>query len=278
MAGRRIYSQLFDRYWASVPTDVTRMNCRIYYHLLYLYSAAVRADDFQIPPHRQAVSVGSNSMTDTLIIQKATEELSAKTFGVTEQFLNIHQIVYENGKPKVARVDRESKDGTAIVYFPVKDEKFYLAVYVDTEPEISVRHVNTESYSSVYFTAISEDYSFSELSNMTKLNVTDGHNKGDKRAGNVLWKSSQVIFKPNPEADEFEDKLKKLLDFLEQDKDGVSFLVDKANGYIQVTSSFHNGNTKLGGHTLYKDIVKRMSNLNLAIDFDLYADGNFYKD
>jgi hypothetical protein len=217
-------------------------------------------------------------MADNIIIQKAIEELSAKACGVTGQFLKIHEVVYENGKPKVARVDTEKEDGTAIVYFEVKDEKFYLAVYVDTIPEVSVRHVNTESYSSVYFTAISEDYSFSELCSLTKLKVTDGHNKGDKRAGNILWKSSQAIFKPNPEADEFEDKLKKLLDFLEQDKDGVSLLVDKANGYIQVTSSFHNGNTKLGGHTLYKDIVKRMSNLNLAIDFDLYADGNFYAD
>ncbi len=216
-------------------------------------------------------------MTDTLIIQKAIEEIEAKTFGVTKQFLKIHEVIYENDQPKVARVDRENEDGTAIVYFPIIDEKFYLAVYVDTEPEVLVRHVNTESYSSVCFTAISEHYSFSQLCNLTKLKVTDGHNKGDKRGGTV-WKSSQVIFQPNPEADEFEDKLKKLLDFLEQDKDGVSLLVDKANGYIQVISSFHNGNTKLGGHTLYKDIMKRMSNLNLTVDFDLHADGNFYTD
>jgi hypothetical protein len=222
--------------------------------------------------------VGGNSMTDTLIIQKATEELSAKAFGVTEQFLKIHEVVYENDKPLIARVDTEKEDGTAIVYFPIKDEKFYLAVYVDTKPEVLVRHVNKESYSSVYFKAVSEVYSFDELSKMTELKSTGGRNKGDKRGGNVLWKRSSIFFEPNPEADEFEDKLKKLLDFLEQDKDGVATLVDKANAHIQVASSFHNGNTMLGGHFLDKEILKRISNLNLAIDFDLYADGNFYKD
>lgn len=216
--------------------------------------------------------------SDTLIIEKATEELETKSCGVTEQFLKIHQVVYENGKPKVERVDRESEDGTAIVYFHVKDEKFYLAIYVDTEPEVSVRHVNTEAYHSVYFKAVSEAYSFGELSKMTKLKSTGGRNKGDKRGGNIVWKRSSLFFEPNAEADEFEDKIKKLLDFLEQDKDGISTLVDNANGHIQVASSFHNGNTMLGGHHLDKDIIKRMANLNLAIDFDLYADGNFYDD
>ena len=217
-------------------------------------------------------------MADSLIIQKATEELETKTFSMTEQFLKIHQVVYENDKPKVARIDRENEDGTAIVYFPIKGEKFYLAVYVDTEPDVSVRHVNTQAYNFVCFKAVSEVYSFDELSKMTKLESTGGHNKGDKRGRNALWKHSSIFFEPDAEADEFEDKLRKLLDFLEQDKDGIATLVDKADGYIQVASNFHNGNTMLGGHQLNKGIIKRMANLNLAIDFDLYADGNFYKD
>ena len=63
-------------------------------------------------------------MANSLIIQKATEELETQTFGVTEQFLKIHQIVYENDKPKVARVDRENEDGTSIVFFPLKMRNF----------------------------------------------------------------------------------------------------------------------------------------------------------
>jgi hypothetical protein len=34
----------------------------------------------------------------------------------------------------------------------------------------------------------------------------------------------------------------------------------------------------LGGHHLDKDIIKRLAALNLELDFDLYAEGNFFKD
>ncbi len=215
-------------------------------------------------------------MAETLIIQKAIEEIEAKTFGETEQFLKIHEVVYEDGKPKIARIDREKKDGTAIVYFPVKEEKFYLAVYVDTEPKISVRHVGTESYNSVCFSAVSDSLNLEELSRMTKLKSTKGWSKGDKR-GRTLWKFSKFIFEPNLEPDEFEDKLKKLLDILESDKEGITQLAENSDVCIRVAQEFHNGNTMLGGSYIDKESMKRIANLNLPIDFDLYLGGNFYK-
>ena len=229
-----------------------------------------------MPPHRQAFSVGSNSMADILIIQKATEELTAKTFGVTEQFLNIHEVVYENDKPIVARVDTEKEDGTAIVYFPIKDEKFYLAIYLDTIPQVSVRHVGTEHSNSVYLGVSSKTFSMQELSEMTKLEVTKGHSKGDKR-GSTYWKYSKVCFEPNPEPDEFEDKLKKLLDILETDKEGVRQLADKADAWIQVAQEFHIGNTMIGGSFIDKESMKRIADLSLSVDFDLFVGGNLYK-
>lgn len=190
--------------------------------------------------------------------------------------MEIHEVVYENGKPKVARVDTEKEDGKAIVYFPVKDEKFYLAVYLDTTPQISVRHVGTEYYNSVYLGVSSKTFSMQELSEMTKLKVTQGHSKGDKRGG-TYWKYSKVCFEPNPEPDEFEDKLKKLLDILEKDKDGVKQLADKADAWIQVAQEFHIGNTMIGGSLIDKEIIKRIAKLNLSIDFDLSVGGNLYK-
>jgi hypothetical protein len=219
-------------------------------------------------------------MADTLIIQNATKELIAKSFGITEQFLEIHQVAYADGVPIIARVDTEKSDGTAIVYFPVVEQKFYLAIYLDTEPTVSVRWVGTEPYHSVYFRASSENLSLQELAGLTKLTSTRGRNKGDGKNPNgradIRWKQSTIDFEPNPEADEFEDKLTKLLDFLEEDEEGVKNLVNKANGYIQVYSSFHNGNTLIGGHHIELDHIKRMSKLNLEIDFDISADGNFF--
>lgn len=218
-------------------------------------------------------------MTDTLIIQKAIEEIETQSFGVTEQFLEVHQVVYVDGKPKVERVDTEKEDGTAIVYFPVVDEKFYLVVYLDTYPEVSVRSVNTEPFHSVYFRATSETLSFNELSDLTKLKPTGGWDRGEKKKlGNGVYKFTSLTFEPNPEVDEFDDKIKKLLVFLEQDKEGVKRLVDKANGHIQIATYFHNWNTMLGGHHLDQNIIKSLGSLNLEIDFDIYADGNKFKE
>ena len=218
-------------------------------------------------------------MTDNLIIERAIDELQSKRFGTTEQLLEIHEVVSVDGKPQVLRVDTENEDGTAIVYFQIKDEKFYLAVWLDTKPEVSVRAVGAENYNSVYLRATSETLNLEELSLLTKLRVTNGWSKGDSRkSGNAFYNFNSIHFEPNPEPDEFEDKIKKLLDFLEQDRQGVSQLVDKANAYIQVATVFHNGNTMLGGHHLDKDIIKRLAALNLELDFDLYAEGNFFKD
>jgi hypothetical protein len=186
------------------------------------------------------------------VIQKAIEEIESQRFGLTKQFLEIHGIIYTNEIPKVDRVDWDRKDGSAIIYFPITGEKFYLAIYVDTVPELSVRWVNTESYNCVYFRANSDSLSLKQLSELTTLKATGGRSKDDIRGSgknNILWKESTLFIEPNPEADEFEDKLKKLLDYLNQDKAGIQNLVRNHGGYIQVAIEFHNGNTMLGGLT-----------------------------
>ena len=121
-------------------------------------------------------------------------------------------------------IDKDEPDGTAIVYFPVKDEKFYLAVYVAPTPTINVKWVGTEAMHRVYFRATSEDLHFEKF--------------------------SCIEFLPNPEPDEFDHKTGKLLDFLERDIDGIRRLADIGGGQIQVASIFHNGNTMLGGNCL----------------------------
>jgi hypothetical protein len=218
-------------------------------------------------------------MNDSLIIETAIEEIETRTFGVTGQFLKIHKIVYADSKPIVARVDRDKED-EAIVYFNIIDEKFFLAIGVGVKPNLSVRWIKTEPFHSVYFRASSDRLSLTELSQLTKLKSTRGRNKGDKKmpenGTDIVWRQSTIDFEPNPEADEFEDKLKKLLDYLEQDEEGVKKLINNAGGYILVYSSFHSGNTMIGGHHIDKDQIKRMGRLNLEIDFDISADGNFF--
>jgi hypothetical protein len=216
-------------------------------------------------------------MDDKEIIQKAIEEIQTKTFGVTQQFLAIHEIDLDNVDK--LRIDREMQDGTIIVYFPVKREKFSFVVYFDTAPEVVVRFVGTAPYVSVYFRATSSTLDFQELAAYTILPNSIGWNKGDKRrTGNTTYQFSCIMFEPNPEPDEFEDKLRSLLVFLQQDIEGVKLLVEKAGGYIQVAMEFHNGNTMLGGPHISPDLIKQMSLLNLGVDFDLYVGGNSFKE
>ncbi len=210
------------------------------------------------------------------ITKCAIEEIENKRWGITEQFLEIHELIYEHGKPKIERIDSEKEDGTAVIYFPVKNEKFYFAVYLKTAPEVEVVGVDVASNTCVYFKAYSEVFDFDQLSSMTLLKPSGGHTKGSKR-NRTVNKDSVVRFEPNPEPDEFEDKLRKLLDFLEQDSDGVKKLADDANGFIQAAIICHNGNSMLGGPHINKESIHRMNALNLAIDFDIYAEGNHWK-
>lgn len=216
------------------------------------------------------------NITDTQIIEVAVEELNRKSWAVTEQYLQIHEIVMEGDRPKVARVDRDNKDGSAIVYFPIKDEKFFLAIGVDLYSGIGITGLYMEPYNSVYFKAWSESLNAKELTEYIKFKPTCGISKGDPRGSarsGITWPYSIIFFEPNPEPDAFEDKLGKLLSLLEKDREGVQKLVEEFNGSIQVAIEFYYGNSMLGGPHIDKECIRRMSALNLDIDFDLYVSG-----
>jgi hypothetical protein len=102
-------------------------------------------------------------------------------------------------------------------------------------------------------------------------------NRGDIRDNGTTYSFSYIEFIPNTEPGDLEDKLQKLLDFLEKDAAGIKKLAELTSCPIQVTSIFHNGNTMIGGLHLNSILLSRMNALGLAIDFDLYAKGNFYK-
>ena len=71
-------------------------------------------------------------MTDLEIVKHAIEEVETRSWVITEQFLEIHELIYKDKRPKIAHIDKDRPDGTVVVYFPIKDEKFYLAIYIQT--------------------------------------------------------------------------------------------------------------------------------------------------
>ena len=210
------------------------------------------------------------------LIDKAISEIENPTFATTKQYLGVHSVELENGKPKVERVDFESFDQTNAVYFPIQNELFFLVVYFNKENN-DLNGVGTENGHKVYLTATSEHLTYNDLSELTKLKPLSGWSKNDLRInGKSKHTFSRISFEPiKSQAYDLGQKLKLLLDELEKDKSGVKNLTQKADAYISVCSHiFIEGNK---GIVLDREIIKKMSDLNLSIGIAQYVQGNEFK-
>lgn len=219
------------------------------------------------------------------IINIAIEEIEQKNFGVTQQFFQVHKVAYKDGKPEIARVSWSEGEEDAVVFFKVEQEDFYFAVYVNVLPELEVRWVDSFPHFAVYFTGGNKILHADDIISMSTLQPTGYWSKGDKKEISTTTftkvltrKFTKVMYEPHPEPYEFKDKITMLLDYVEQDKEGVRRIVKEADGYVQVAAIFHNANTMLGGVHLDAAIMSRLAALGLEIDFDLYADGKLFLD
>jgi hypothetical protein len=160
---------------------------------------------------------------------------------------------------------------------PIKDEYFFFAVYIDKLKK-EIQNIGTESRNIVRLRATSEELTSDELRAFLKITPTEAWNKGDlKSFGKSVFKFSGVDYTPNPEPDEFEDKLQKLLKLLQKHKEELLALESVAYTYIDVIMDFHRGNQLLGGVSIDLNCIKTMNNLNLKIDFYFTAWGKPFK-
>lgn len=60
-------------------------------------------------------------------IDKAIEEILKPSLEDTIQYLEVCEIQFENGLPKISRIDDSYKD-MVVVYFEVKDERYFIEV------------------------------------------------------------------------------------------------------------------------------------------------------
>ena len=213
-------------------------------------------------------------MTQEEIVALVVSEFQTPTLGVTEQYLEVHAPVTENGTIKIDRIDWEAGHDRAIVYVPVVDEFFHFALLVNLKLK-KVYGFRSEPWHRVYFNATSKTLSLQELQSCTSLIPTSGWDKEDLRPhGKNRYGFSSFKLLPNPEPDTFENKLTKLLDRLETDPEGVKKLAEKTKAEITVAINFHNGNGMLGGLHLDQRSLQRIAELNFSMDFDLYAEGH----
>jgi hypothetical protein len=217
-------------------------------------------------------------MTDQEIQELIHSEFTQKILGVTEQYLEIHEPVYENNLPKIVRIDRDNGD-PVVAYVPVKGEHFLFAVFLNEE-DGSIYSINTLSRNKVSFIVTSNSWSSNRLAALTKLKVRESWNQGDYRFKNnttAMYKSSGIAIEPNPEPGEFENKLKMLLHYLYEDAEGVLALLKYASGSVDVVMDFHHGNQHIGSAFIDQECINIMNELNLEISFDLWAWGNPFK-
>jgi hypothetical protein len=216
------------------------------------------------------------SLSDAEILKLVAKEFKAPTLGATEQYLEIHQPILENGILKIDRIDRESDRNIIISYIPVENEYFHFAVYIDGNTA-EILNVGTESRNTVSLCITSEDLDITDLALLKNLNNTRSWNKGDLRGKNATYNYSFVQYEPNPEPDEFEDKLKKLLVALLKEKGEINKLVSTANTYVRVVMDFHSGNQLLGSADIDLECLKLLTELNLRIHFEFAAWGEPFK-
>ena len=210
------------------------------------------------------------------LISKAISEIENPTFETTKQYLEVHTVQLENGKPKVERVDLESFEDSSVVYFPIQDEPFFLTVYFE-KGNNKLRGAGTENGNQVYLTATSKNLTFEQLSGIVKLNGVSGWSVNeDRKTGKGKYTFSRLSYEPiKSRAYDLEVKLKLLLNDLEKDAGGIRKLTEMSDAIISIHhQQYIDGNN---GIYLNAGTINRISKLNLGIEIDQYVYGNKLK-
>lgn len=206
-------------------------------------------------------------------IGKAIEEILYPRFEVTKQYLAVLEVEFEYGLPKVERVDLNFNDKIVSVYFPIKDEHFFLEIHLTKAPEIAVHFVWIQSGHETHFNAESDILTYEELSAILTFRPIEGWSKGDwKKNEKSKYTFSRISFKPiKSEAYELENQLRLLLSELEKDSESIIRLSEKATTYIAVCK--HQYICANAGITVDIGLINRLSKLNLGIDIVTYIVG-----
>ena len=185
----------------------------------------------------------------------AIQEILNPTFGTTEQFLQVFTVQTENDIPviRLSKVDKSNKSAT--VYLPIEGEPFFIAIYFDIENSIKIRSVETEVGTSVYL-------SIGNINSMdTELVLTP-----DK-----IYKDFKIYGIDIDEQNDVENKLGKLLDYLEPHK-AIIKEISKINS-VTINIQYSGYRDQMWGMHLDPVIMKRVIDLNAELDLDIYAEG-----
>lgn len=180
----------------------------------------------------------------------------------TDRFLAYDNVRMVDGEPYVARTDCDAADGSVIVYFSLENKSYFLAVRMESLPQVQIQNVYIEAGSEAYLICFSTTHPLSDLLSATQLSPTE---QWDMDAGG--GSSGMYIKVPLPLADNVDDNISLLLNTLEQDAAGVRQLSALANTFIQV--HWYACAKAMPMFRLNSATLERMANLKVAVDVDI---------
>ncbi|NGZ74563.1 DUF4279 domain-containing protein [Saccharibacillus alkalitolerans] len=207
------------------------------------------------------------------IRKAALREASEQSLAVSRQLLGHQELERENGVPVIAGILEEPGERVAAVYFPVKEERYFFVVYVDTEPEVSLRFAGMDSGSRVYCRIVSETLDLPELLRLIPLEPNKTWQKGTRvsERSEALRSFSGMAIEPDRRLYiEAERKLERLLEVLETRASAFPLSGD-STAHVQI--AYYGYKEQMGGVHLSTALMSRLAALGLELDLDLYAGG-----
>ncbi|ANY67842.1 hypothetical protein BBD42_16205 [Paenibacillus sp. BIHB 4019] len=205
----------------------------------------------------------------------ARKEIEKQSFELTKQYLSVHKLVYENGKPKIADVIMNDGEQSAEVYFSIADEAYYFVVYLDTSPEVTVRFMGMSAGNRVYLSVSANVANLEKLLKGINLVPSKTWQKGTQisyRNTNRFHEDSGFTFQlEDKKTGEVEEKLANLINKLETSN--LIQIIESEEIHKVVRVVYYGYKEQMWGINLKPKIIEKLSKLNASLDIDLYASG-----
>lgn len=205
-------------------------------------------------------------MNEQEIRDVAIAEILHPKFALTQQLLAVNKLVIREQVPVVEDVILREEEKMAEVYFPIEGEHYYFAVYVELEPQVSIRWIGMSSENRVYFYAKSVEHRLDELVTLAGVNPTRTW-----EVGKHIRHNGFEIRPSLKETGNVEDKLRTIIRLLLPQTANLHALSSIAD--IGVNIAYWGYNYQMGGIHFGLETIQGLAALNLSVDVDLYAGG-----
>ena len=193
-------------------------------------------------------------------------EVLYPTFALTKQFLAVNKVLFKENRPFIEDIILREKENVAEVYFPIEGERYYFVIYVNREPQLSVRSMEMSSGNLVYFSVTSQEHSLDKLIALAGIKPTR------KWSANKKIKHNGFEVKPSlKNTGNVEEKLHHLIKVLRPYQVNLSALSRIAPMGINI--AYWGYQEQMGGIHFDTEIIQGLASLKLPIDIDLYASG-----